>query len=297
MDRYTQIQTFLAVCDAGSFTAAAQTLGLSRSRVSQLVMQLEQRLGVTLLQRTTRSQHLTPEGDHFRRQCQAGLQQLDDAEHKLKLMADRLSGPVRINSVGGVLGEHYLAQLLTEIVDSHPDLEIRLDYSSQRVDLSRDPVDLVIRSGDDPGPGVAAEKIGRFEHRLCASPRYLNRMGFPHHPNDLARFNCVTGTPQSWRFRRGNDSVEHTPKGNWRSPSSQAQLLAAEQGLGIARLSNLVLKESLQAGRVVPVLSDWQIENTTIWLVWAPRVELPKRVQMVRDHLIRRFHSIDLGSF
>lgn len=296
MDRYTQIEAFLAVCEAGSFTAAAQKLGLSRSRVSQLVMQLEQRLGITLLQRTTRSQHLTPEGEHFRRQCQAGLQQLDDAEHKLKLMADRLSGPVRINSVGGLLGEHYLARMLTEIVDSHPDLEVRLEYSSQRVDLSRDPVDLVIRGGDDPGPGVAAQRLGRLEHRLCASPRYLNRVGFPHHPKDLSRFNCVTGTPTQWRFRRGNDSVELTPQGNWRSPSSQAQLLAVEQGLGIGRLSNLVLKEPLQAGRVVPVLSDWQVENTSIWLVWAPRVELPKRVQMVRDHLIRRFHSFDLSA-
>lgn len=296
MDRFSEIQAFLAVCDAGSFTRAAEQLSLSRGRVSQLVAQLEERLGVTLLHRTTRSQHLTPEGEHFRVRCQAGFQQLDSAEHSLKMMADRLSGPVRINSVGGLVGEYYLARVLTEIVAQHPDLEIRLDYSSQRVDLNNDPVDLVVRGGDDPGNHVEAERLGRQQYMLCASPRYLNQVGIPRHPRDLADFNCLTGTPRAWQFRKGNESFEVTPTGNWHSPSSQAQLLAIEQGLGIARLSNLVLREPLQQGRVIQLLPDWHIENTSLWLVWAERSELPKRVRVVRDHLIRRFHSFDLGA-
>lgn len=296
MDRFSEIQAFLAVCDAGSFTGAAAHLSLSRGRISQLVAQLESRLGVTLLHRTTRSLHLTPEGEHFRIRCQAGFQQLDSAEHSLKLMADRLSGPVRINSVGGVVGEYYLARLLTEIVAQHPALEIQIDYSSHRVDLNTDPVDLVVRGGDDPGTQVEAERIARLQYLLCASPRYLNLAGIPRHPRELTRFNCLTGTPKGWQFSKGQESVEITPRGNWHSPSSQAQLLATEQGLGISRLSNLVLREPLQQGRVIQVLPEWRIENTSLWLVWAQRSELPKRVRMVRDHLIRRFHSFDLGA-
>lgn len=296
MDRFSEIQAFLSVCEHGSFTRAAEQLNLSRGRVSQLVAELEQRLGVTLLHRTTRVVQLTPEGEHFRVRCQSGMQQLESAEVSLKLMADRLSGPVRVNSVGGLVGEHYVARVLTEVVAQHPALEIRLDFSSQRVDLNRDPVDLVIRGGDDPGTHVEAERIGRLQFMLCASPRYLNQEGFPRHPRDLERFNCLTGTPRVWQFRKGNEAYDHHPAGNWHSPSSQAQLLAAEQGLGIVRLSNLVLREPLQQGRVVRILHDWEIANTSLWLVWAERTELPKRVRTVRDHLIRRFHSFDLGS-
>ncbi|MHA7878748.1 MAG: LysR family transcriptional regulator [Saccharospirillum sp.] len=296
MDRLTEIEAFVAVCDAGSFTAAAERLGLSRGRVSQLVAGLETRLGVTLLHRTTRSQSLTPEGEHFLLRCRAGISQLDAAEHSLKLMADRVSGPVRINSVGGVLGEYYLARVLTEVATQHPALEIQLHFDSRRVDLNQDPVDLVVRGGDDPGTQVEAERLGRIQYMLCASPRYLNRYGFPRHPDDLGQFNCVTGTPTVWRFRRGAEQVAFHPKGHWYSPSSQAQLLATEQGLGIARLSNLVLREPLQQGRVVTLLDQWQIEDSSIWLAWAPRTELSKRVRLVRDHIIRRFHSFDLGS-
>ncbi|GGX48054.1 LysR family transcriptional regulator [Saccharospirillum salsuginis] len=296
MDRFSEIQAFLAVCETGSFTRAAESLSLSRSRISQLVAELEDRLGVTLLHRTTRVVQLTPEGEHFRVRCQSGIRQLESAEVSLKLMSERLSGPVRINSVGGLIGEYYVARVLTEVAAQHPSLNIHLEYSSQRVDLNQDPVDLVIRGGDDPGPHVEAERIGQLEFMLCASPRYLNQVGFPRHPDELSNFNCLRGTPRVWRFHKGNETVEHQPEGNWFSPSSQAQLLAAEQGLGIARLSNLVLREPLQQGRVIQVLNDWRIANTSLWLVWAERTELPKRVRTVRDHLIRRFHSFDLGS-
>lgn len=295
MDRFSEIQAFLAVCETGSFTRAAERLSLSRSRISQLVAELEDRLGVTLLHRTTRVVQLTPEGEHFRVRCQSGIRQLESAEVSLKLMSERLSGPVRINSVGGLIGEYYVARVLTEVADQHPSLDIHLDFSSQRVDLNQDPVDLVIRGGDDPGPNVAAERIGQLQFMLCASPRYLNQAGFPRHPRELARFNCLRGTPRVWWFHKDGESFEHHPEGNWFSPSSQAQLLAAEQGLGIARLSNLVLREPLQQGRVIQVLNDWRIANTSLWLVWAERTELPKRVRMVRDHLIQRFHSFDLG--
>jgi len=296
MDRFSEIQAFLAVCETGSFTRAAESLSLSRSRISQLVAELEDRLGVTLLHRTTRVVQLTPEGEHFRVRCQSGIRQLEAAEVSLKLMSERLSGPVRINSVGGLIGEYYVARVLTEVATQHPSLNIHLDYSSQRVDLNQDPVDLVIRGGDDPGPHVEAERIGQLEFMLCASPRYLNQVGFPRHPDELSSFNCLRGTPRVWRFHKGQETIEHQPEGNWFSPSSQAQLLAAEQGLGIARLSNLVLREPLQQGRVIRVLNDWHIANTSLWLVWAERTELPKRVRTVRDHLIRRFHSFDLGS-
>ena len=295
MSRFEQVEVFLTVCEAGSFTAAADRLGLSRSRVSQLVAGLEQRLGVTLLHRTTRSLSLTQEAELFRSQCRDGLQLLEAAEHHLMVRAKQLSGSVRVNSVGGLLGEYYVAQVLAEVVSQHSELELDLTFSSQRVDMNNDPYDLAIRVGDEPGSGVEAVQLGEIENILCASPKYLNASGFPRHPKELVNYNCLTGTPRTWVFFRGEEICQQSVQGNWHSPSSQALLLAVEHGIGIARLSNLVVGDAIAEGRLLRILDDWRVGSSKVWLVSAQHTEPSTRVRVVRDHLIRRFRTFNLA--
>ncbi|WP_320824338.1 LysR family transcriptional regulator [Reinekea sp.] len=292
MDHLSEIQAFLAIADLGNFTKAAEHLGLSRSRISQLITRLEDRLGVMLMHRTTRSLTLTPEGEQFRSGCRQGIAHLEQAEASLRLMSTRLSGPVRINSVGGVFGETFLSKALAEVLSEHPELTVHLNYSSNLIDLNRDPVDLVLRIGKEPGHQVASAHLGEIQHVLCASPKFVNLNGFPQNPKDLEQFRTITGTPKTWELTRGHEVQVVTPKSCWHSPSSLAQRIASEQGLGIARLLTAVAQESLVAGRLLRVLPDWQIEPTQLWLLWSNQGDLPKRIEMVRDHLRLRLINL-----
>ncbi len=292
MDKFSEIQAFIKVADARSFTIAAEQLNLSRSRVSQLIARLENRIGVTLMHRTTRSLTLTPEGEQFRTSCRAGMQQLENAESNLKLMSTRLSGPVRMNSVGGIIGEQILATALSEVVNDHPELTIHIEFSSDQVDVNKDPIDLVLRVGKQPGPQVNYSHLAVINHTLCASPRFLNEFGFPQQPLDLEETQCVCGTPKTWDLVKGKERISISPKTLWRSPSSQAQLIAVEQSLGICRLLSILAKHPLKEGKLVQVLPEWQIEPTDLWLIWSNKGELPKRIEMVKDHLINRLSLI-----
>jgi|TARA_B110000503_G_scaffold119724_1_gene181767 DNA-binding transcriptional LysR family regulator len=292
MDHLSEIQAFLAIADLGSFTKAAEHLGLSRSRISQLISRLEDRLGVMLMHRTTRSLTLTPEGEQFRTGCRQGIQHLEQAEASLKLMSTRLSGPVRINSVGGVFGETFLSKALAEVVSEHPEVTVHISYSSSLIDLNRDPVDLVLRIGKAPGHQVASAHLGEIHHVLCASPKFVNLYGFAQSPSDLEQLRTISGTPKTWELTRANERQVVTPKSCWHSPSSQAQRIAAEQGLGIARLLTAVAQDALAEGRLLRVLPEWQIEPTQLWLLWSNQGDLPKRIEMVRDHLRVRLTNL-----
>lgn len=288
MSRFTEIEAFLQVSDSGSFTLAAEVLNLSRSRVSQLISRLEERVGVMLIQRTTRTLILTPEGEQFQNLCRPGMHQLSHAEANLKRLSQNLTGPVRINSVGGVYGETFLAKALAEAVIDHPELNISINYSSDIVDLNRDPIDLVLRIGKPPSDAVYYQLLGDVNHMLCASPSFLNKHGFPKSPSDIEHMKAVCGTPKTWSLVKNNEQCIVHPNAHWHSPSTQAQLIAAEQGLGIARLLTPVVKSSLESGRLVQVLPEWQVEVTHLWLLWRRSGDLPKRIEFVRDHLIQR---------
>ncbi len=290
MSHLLEYEAFIEVARQGSFTKAADTLGLSRSRVSQLIQQLEARLDIRLLLRTTRKVTLTAEGEQFLQSCREGVNLLNRAEADLKVMTERLSGPIRINSVGGIVGETYLSEALASTVAEHPELSVTINYSSTLVDLNKDPVDLVLRIGHSPAENVESIFLGDIHHHLCASPSYVNRHGYPESPDDLLIQPTVCGTPKLWELEHSRTGRKHvlTPTPCWRSGNTYAQLIAAESGLGIARLLSLVAEPSLAAGRLVTVLPEWRVEPTSLWLMWRPQVDLPKRIEMVRDQLIQR---------
>ncbi|WP_196158607.1 LysR family transcriptional regulator [Reinekea sp. G2M2-21] len=293
MSRFTEMEAFLSVCELNSFTLAAEKLMLSRSRVSQLVAGLEQRVGVRLLLRTTRSLSLTPEGEQFFNHCRDGMRQLASAEANLKLMSTRLTGPVRINAIGGLFGEKYLAEALCDVVKEHPELQLTIDYTSTMIDLQKSPVDLILRIGSAPGDDVNALCLGEIDHTLCASPAFLSQYPFPESPDDLAALPLVCGTPKTWQLehRKSGQLRTITPNANWRSGSTAAQSVAIEHGLGVGRLLTKFAEPALTSGRLVPVMPQWRIVPTYLWLIWAKQDELPVRIQVVRDHIAHWFEG------
>ncbi|MFQ3231378.1 LysR family transcriptional regulator [Reinekea sp.] len=294
MSKLTEIEAYIQVAQLGSFTEAAEVLELSRGRVSQLIQRLETRLDVSLMTRTTRKISLTPEGEQFLISCREGMNQLNSAETNLKMMSQRLSGPVRINSVGGIFGESFLSLALSELVVDHPELSVTINYSSSLVDFNRDPVDLVLRIGHAPAEDVNSIFLGEVHHVLCASPTFVNRYGYPESPDDLTRLPTVCGTPKIWELehcKSGNKQVI-TPQAHWRSGNTHAQCVAAKAGIGISRILTLVAQPELDAGNLVTVLPEWKVEPTSLWLMWRSQGEMPLRIKMVRDHIINRMAEL-----
>lgn len=294
MSKFIEIEAFIQVAQQGSFTRAAEHLELSRGRISQLIARLESRLGVTLLHRTTRSMQLTNEGEQYLAACRLGMSQLDSAEANLKMMSQRLSGPVRVNAVGGIYGETFLAQALAELVTEHPELNVSIDYSSQLIDLNKDPFDLVMRIGHAPAADVESMFLCEVHHTLCASPSFINQHGFLEHPEQLSVLPTVCGTPKIWELEHIKTERKQvvTPNAHWRSGSTQAQLIAVEAGLGVGRILSWVAEPKLQQGKLLSLLPDWRVEPTYLWLMWPKQPELPKRTQIVRDHLVHKLTSI-----
>lgn len=297
MSKFTEIEAFIQVAQLGSFTEAAQTLTLSRSRVSQLILRLEERLGVALMTRTTRKLTLTAEGEQFLTSCREGMNQLNSAETNLKMMSQRLSGPVRINSVGGIFGESFLSLALSELVVDHPELSVTINYSSSLVDFNRDPVDLVLRIGHAPTEDVNSVFLGDVHHVLCASPTFVNRHGYPESPDNLMHLPTVCGTPKIWELEHNKTGFKQviTPHAHWRSGNTHAQCVATKAGIGISRILTLVAQPELDAGNLVTVLPEWKVESTSLWLLWRSQGEMPLRIQMVRDHICMRMKELLLG--
>ena len=293
MSRFTEIEAFIEVAQQGSFTQAAAHLELSRSRVSQLILRLEDRLGVKLMHRTTRSLTLTPQGEQFLQRCRAGMNHLSSAEADLKMMSHQLTGPIRINSVGGFFGEQILTRALTDLVNGHPELSVTVDYSSTLIDMNRDPVDLVLRIGHAPAENTESAYLGEVHHSLCASPAFVNRYGFPQHPDDLLRLPTVCGTPKIWELENLSTGERQviTPNASWRSGNSNAQLIATIEGLGVSRLQTLIAKPELDNGRLVSVMPQWRIEPTFFWLMWPNDKKLTVRNRTVRDHLVHHIST------
>lgn len=293
MSRFTEIEAFIEVAQQGSFTRAAEQLELSRSRISQLIQRLEERLGVRLMQRTTRSLTLTSQGEQFLQRCRSGMNQLASAEADLKMMSHKLTGPVRINSVGGLYGEQILARALSDLVTNHPELSVTIDYSSHLTDLERDPIDLVMRIGHTPPENADSAFLGEVHHTLCASPAFVNQHGYPQNPDDLQRLPTVCGTPKVWELEQVSSGKRQviTPNANWRSGNTNAQVIATEAGLGVSRLLTLAAKPGLEAGRLVSIMPDWRVEPTHLWLMWQRHEELSTRNQTVRDHLIHHISA------
>lgn len=282
---------FARVVEAGSFSAAARQLGMSKAYVSQQISQLEGRMGVRLLQRTTRKLSLTEAGEVYFRYAQEVARQLSEGEERVRDFQESPKGRIRASLVDGGLGEWYLAPVLARFAAQNPGVELDLDLSSRLVDLVEEGFDFAIRVGHLADSSLIARKLTSFRFGLYASPRYLEREGVISTPEQLRDHNCLTGATARWAFTRGERTVEIKPQGALHIKSGQALISAATEGLGIVRTASFYAEKALAAGNVVEVLPDWTREKTPVWIVSPSGRNVPRRVSCAINFLLDSFRE------
>ena len=292
MDRFLEMQTFCAVVDAGSFVRAADTLGFSKAAVSRHVGDLEARLGVRLLHRTTRRLSLTEEGEVFHARCRELLAGVEEAEAELGSRSGAARGLLRIN-VPVTFGILHLAPLWGAFRELHPQIRLDVTLSDRVVDLVEDGYDLAIRIATLPSSTLISKRLASTRMVLCASPQYLEARGVPRRPADLAD-HAVIGyshwsTGDEWQFEgpTGRVSVKTDP---WmRSNSGDTCRAAALAHQGVILQPTFVVGTDLAAGSLVELLPGFRSIELGIYAIYPTRKHVAPKVRALIDFLVRQF--------
>ena len=289
---YSDMAAFVRAVERGGFSAAARDLGLTPSAISKLVTRLEDRLGVRLLNRTTRRLALTPEGEAYFHRSQRILADIADAEEEVGRRAQP-RGLLRVN-VGTAFGMHQLAPALPEFLALHPEIQVELTITDRLVDLIEEGADLGIRLGTLADSSLVARRICEVERVVCAAPEYLRRHGTPRRPADLLGHNCLNMAHapalRRWPFE-GRAGVEHLEvTGNVSATSADALLALALRGLGVIRLSDVIVGSAIREGRLVPLLEAvHHREALPLHAVYPQGRHRSPRVAAMIDFLLQRF--------
>ena len=258
MDRFAELKTFCTVATAGGFSSAARQLGVATSSVTRVIDALEARLGVALLNRSTRSVTLTEAGRGYHADALRILEQLEAADDAVSERGE------------GRRGRHaqHIAPMLPDLRVRHPRLTLDLCLSNATVSLADESIDVAVRIGSiDPDSRLVARRLAAHERVLCASPAYLKRHGAPREPSELARHDCLqfsfTDNRRSWRLRPKDDAnaaIEEIPiRGVVQADNADVLRQAAIAGLGVAMLAHWVVHADLREGRLVQVLDDYDV--------------------------------------
>jgi DNA-binding transcriptional LysR family regulator len=285
------IPVFVAVAEAGSFANAAEKLHLTRSAISKIISRLEQRLGVMLFLRTTRSQSLTDEGVLFYEHCRQALATINNAESLLDSGKVQASGRLRV-SMPVLFGHLCIAPLLTDLAQQHPQLTLELSFSDRTVDLIDEGFDLAIRIGALPdSSSLIARQLGQHGMTFCASPAYLQNGGEPQSPVELGQHQAVgylrAGILQKWQLRDANGHLQEIrPQARIMMDDMQAIANAAVSGAGVVWLPYWLVREQLADGRLVAVMRDCHSVDFPVNAVWPYAAYQPLKVRLAVDHLL-----------
>lgn len=294
MDRFENARVFVTVVEAGGFTPAAERLGLSRAAASKHVLQLEERLGSRLLNRTTRRVSVTEAGRSFYGQCRRILSELEDAERAASELHNEPRGELRVVAPTN-FGLAEIGTAITDLVTAYPRLRINLTLNDRVTDPIEAGFDIAISVGMPRGTSssLVARKLNTSRRILCAAPDYLAQHGTPRKPEDITRHACLTYSyldePDEWHLT--GDDGERVVKVSGPIVTSHRQVLttAAVRGLGIAYGPAIFFRAELDAGRLVRVLPQFQLPEATIYAVYPASRQLTAKVQAFNDFMARYF--------
>lgn len=305
MDRLKMLEVFKAVADRGSFTKAADALGLSNAVTSRTVQELESQLGVRLLQRTTRSVSLTSEGRDVLERAQSLLDSYDDLLAASKVGAEETAGEIRLSAPSS-LGGRRLGPIVASFTDRYPLVRVDLQLTDAQDDMVGEGVDLALRMGDDLKHSLIARRVGQLKLGIYASPGYLKRYGVPQHPGELARHHCLTyggaGKTPTWslRNRQTGQQGEWPARGSLHTNNGDALAAAAVCGSGLVLLPRYLIDGAVSRGELQEVMTDWQAPPLGLYLAYASRRNQPVRVRRLIEHLAEKvkeaLDDIDLPS-
>ena len=289
MSKLKQLESFVSVVARGSLTAAARAEGVAPAIMGRRLDALEERLGVKLLVRTTRSLTLTHEGSAFLEDCQRLLADLANAEASVSAGGVKASGHLRITAPAG-FGRRHVAPLVPRFRAMHADVTISLNLSDRVVDLAGEGFDCAVRVGDLPDSSLISVRMAD-NRRLCvATPAYLAARGTPQHPGELARFDCLTlssdaSQTRGWAFQVDGAPTYLKPGGPLDCSDGQVLHDWCLAGYGIAWRSTWEVESEIAAGRLVSVLDHFAAPPNGIYAVFPQRKHLPLRVRLWIDYL------------
>jgi DNA-binding transcriptional LysR family regulator len=283
------------VVDRGSFAAAAVDFGLSPSAVSKLVTRLESRLGVRLLNRTTRRLALTAEGEVFLDRSRKILDAIEAAESEIASSRRAAQGHLRVHAFPTFAVDH-LSAVLPDFLARYPRITFEFLVTNRVIDLVDDNIDIALRVGPLGESTFVARKIADLTQVVCASPAYLARHGTPTHPRDLAQHACLTlsHVPNSrrWSFDVRGEAMQIEVNGPVVADSAHMLLRLAINGVGIVRFGDITVAQAIQDGRLIPVLESLQQrESFPLWATFQPGRQRTPRVKAFVDFLMERFDT------
>jgi DNA-binding transcriptional LysR family regulator len=283
------VAVFVKVAQLESFTRAARALGMPVSTVSRKVTALEDQLGVTLLQRTTRKLSLTVQGRTYYTQCSEPLSQLAEAETALTRAQKAPAGLMKI-SVPVILGQEAFYEFLSLFMKKYPGIRVDLSITNQFVDLVADNVDVALRFGELPDSTIIAKRIGRSVRYLVAAPDYLQGRIVPAKPEELARHQCVLlngrNNEAEWHLISGRKSVKLHVSGAISSRDFQSVSAFTYKGHGIGLLPSNYCEQEIKRGALVRLLPDWSSPAIFIHAVYPTRRFAPSKLQVFLDALL-----------
>ena len=293
MDKFEDLQAFVAVVETGSFTAAADRLEMAKSAVSRRLSSLEQRLGVQLLRRTTRRLNLTDTGRSFYEHSARILADLEEAESAAAQTHGELRGPLRV-ALPLSFGLHHMSGPIARFKEQHPQLEFDLDLNDRRIDLLEEGRDVAIRIGRLADSTLIARKLFAVRSVVCASPAYLEKFGVPERPEDLEEHQCLVygnlADPDHWSYQteHGESRVVQVKVG---LTANNGELLCAlaKAGQGVIMLPTFICHEAIRRRELVPVLTDIAWPVLTAYAVYPPTRHLSYRVRRFIDFLAETF--------
>jgi len=292
MENLTDIAVFVQVVESGSFTAASDRLGLSRSVVSKYITRLEDRLGVRLMNRTTRRLSLTEAGQTFFTGSQRGLQEIETAETEVSRLQETPRGKLRLNAPMS-FGILHIAPALPDFLRRYPDLSVDMSLDDRQVDLVEEGFDLAIRIAELPDSSLVARRLGPCRHVVCASPNYLELYGSPRTPDDLRKHNAITyryqASPGEWRLLSSEKHFVSIPvTGSIQMNNSLAIREAVLCGAGITLIPTFLVGDDLKAGRLYEVLPEYRAQEISIYAVYPERRHLSPKVRAFVEFMKER---------
>ena len=292
MDRFEEMQTFIRVVKAGSLSAAAERLDIAKSAVSRRLAELEARLGVQLLTRTTRRLNLTENGRQFYQRCLTILSDLEEAEQAITSGDIALTGTLRIAAPLS-FGITHLSPVLNAFLQLHPELKLDLDLNDRTLNFMEEEVDLAIRIGRLADSSLVARRLAATQLIVCASPDYLAKHGEPTHPQALEEHIALSysyAESQHWQFIKP-DQTTVSVRMNYRMRANNGDVLlkAAIDGLGILQTPDFIGAEAIEQGRLIPILTDYELPAGAIYAIYPKQRYLPQCTRSLIDYLVERF--------
>lgn len=289
MSSIDDLRFFTLITRFGSLTAVAREMGLTLPAVSKRLTQLEQRLGVQLVLRTTRRLTLTAEGERYAEGARPIINQLAELESAVSNSQTLLTGRLSLNASFG-FGRRFIAPLVSSFHQLHPNLDIDLQLTSQPLNFLDNSVDIDLRVGEPPDSRLVAIKLMGNSRIVCAAQAYLEKYGVPQSVSELADHNCIVlrqfeSDYSLWRFVKNGKEYVQKVSGDLSSNDGEIVVNYARDGHGIILRSRWDIQLNLQQGELIPLLTDYQAPAADIYAVYTYRKHLPARISVFIDYL------------